>query len=481
MATQTHHTHHTRSQSDDRFSERARPALTAALANWIHSLELEDLPPPVTHQVKRVVLDYYCAVIAGSTAPTSRVVQNYFAQTESGSAAGVVGSDQRFAAHTAAFINGTAAHGLEIDDGYTPGSYHPGACCMPAIMAQAQASNAKIKDVMLAVVVAYEVSCRLARAGHPHTWQNGFHNTGINGVFASAAGVGKLLGLTGQELTWTLGMAGSFASGLFEFLAQGSETKRLHPGKSARDGLIVAQLARAGVDGPMTGIEGDNGYFKACAGGNGDLDSVLQGLGTTYEMLNTYVKSYPCCRHLHAPIDAVLALKAQETFDATDVVRVLVQTHRGAAKHDHQHVDGFLDAQMSIPYAVAAALVYDEIGLTAFGRQARANPEMARLASVVTIEVSEAIQAVYPAKRSASVTLELRDGRRLTHLQPQPYGEPDNPLDDQALTQKFHSICDPVVGPERARAIVAACWALDFSAIDRLCAVAPGAMRDAVD
>jgi len=472
---------HVSKPEDNRPKQPHPVALTQDLAHWIHALKFQDLPLAVTHQVKRVLLDYYCAVIAGSTAPTSRAVQNYFAQTESGSAAGVVGSEQRFAAHTAAFINGTAAHGLEIDDGYTAGSYHPGACCMPAIMAQAQASKANAQAVTLAVVVAYEVSCRLARAGHPHTWQNGFHNTGINGVFASAAGVGKLLELSPQELSWTLGMAGSFASGLFEFLAQGSETKRLHPGKSARDGLIVAQLARAGIDGPVTGIEGDNGYFKAYAGGKADYQSVLEGLGTTYEMLNTYVKPYPCCRHLHAPIDAVLALKTQESFNYTDVVRVVVQTHRGAAKHDHQHYDGFLDAQMSIPYAVATALVHDQIGLTAFASQARANPEIARLATAVSVEVSEEIQALYPAKRSASVTLELRDGRCLTHLQPQPYGEPDNPLDDQALTQKFHAICDPVIGYDRAHALATACWTLDLAAIDRLSAMDPAAMIDAVD
>ena len=466
--------------NDDQPATDSRPALTAALAGWVHSLEIENLPPAVIHQVKRVVLDYHCAVIAGCTAPTSRAVQNYFAQTESGSAAVVVGSEQRFAAHTAAFINGTAAHGLEIDDGYTPGSYHPGACAMPAIMAQAQASKSSAQEVTLAVVAAYEVSCRLARAGHPHTWQNGFHNTGINGVFASAVGVGKLLGLSVEELSWTLGMAGSFSSGLFEFLAQGSETKRIHPGKSARDGLIVAQLARAGIDGPLTGIEGDNGYFKAYAGGKADLNSVLQGLGTTYEMLNTYVKPYPCCRHLHAPIDAVLAMKSQSSVEAGEVVRVVVQTHRGAAKHDHQHYDGLLDAQMSIPYAVAAALVYDQVDLMAFGSQARANPEIARLATSVSVEVSETIHAVYPAKRSASVTLELRDGRCLTHLQPQPYGEPDNPLDDAALTQKFHAICDPVVGHERSLAIVQACWSLDLDAIYQSCTMSAQEISDAV-
>lgn len=457
----------------------ATQPITTALAQWVASLRYEDLPAPVVHHVKRLILDYYCAVIAGSTAPTSRAVQAYFAQTESGDGAGVVGTRHRFAPHTAAFINGTAAHGLELDDGYTPGSYHPGAASLPAVMAVAEAQQCTTEAVVTAVVVAFEVSCRLARAGHPHTWQNGFHNTGINGVFGATAGAAKLLNLSAKHTAWALGMAGSFSSGLFEFLGEGSEVKRLHPGKCARDGVVVANLVARGVDGPATGIEGTHGYFKAYSGGKAATQTVLEGLGSAYELLQTYVKPYPCCRHLHAPMDAILALKQRHTFNPDDVSRVLVQTNRVAAKHAHTHCDAFLDAQMSIPYAVAVAILYDEIGLTAFNSQARASAAVARLMPKVEVEVSEAMQIAYPTRRPAHVVIELVDGRQLSYTQDQPWGEPDNPVDDDALVRKFRAICDPVVGPDKSQAIAQACWALDLPAIFRLTALDERQLVDA--
>lgn len=458
------------------------PPVTHELARWACHLTWNDLPESVVHQAKRFVLDYYGAVLPGSTMPTSRAVQQYFRQSEVGhgalGAASVAGTEWRFAAHTAAFINGTAAHGLEIDDGYTPGSYHPGAACLPAIMAVAQEQQASMQDTILAIVLAFEVSCRLARAGHPHTWQNGFHNTAINGVFGCAVGVGRLLKLNEQQMTWSLGLAGSFAGGLFEFLAQGSEVKRLHPGKCARDGVLVAGLAKLGVDGPVTGIEGENGYFKAFAGGRADADSVLSGLGEQFELLQTYVKPYPCCRHLHAPMDAVLALKSIQTIRPQDVQRIIVQTNRNAAKHGHYQKQTLLDAQMSIPYAVAVALLFDEIGLTVFGQSVRSDPAVHELMHKVEVTTTEDMQTPYPKQRPARVIIELADGRQLTHMQAQPYGEPDNPLDDAALTAKFRAICDPLLGVDLSQRIAQACWDMDLEQIFALTAVDSSTLAD---
>ena len=458
-------------------SETVSPSLpvTFELARWASGLSWADLPESVVHQAKRFVLDYYGAVLPGSTMPTSRAVQQYFRQSEPGEGnlgvASVAGTQWRFAAHTAAFINGTAAHGLEIDDGYTPGSYHPGAACLPAIMAVAQEQQASEQETILAIVVAFEVSCRLARAGHPHTWQNGFHNTAINGVFGCAVGVGRLLKLDLQQMTWSLGLAGSFAGGLFEFLAQGSEVKRLHPGKCARDGVLVAGLAKLGVDGPTTGIEGENGYFKAFAGGRADADSVLSGLGEQFELLQTYVKPYPCCRHLHAPMDAVLALKSSQTILPQAIERIIIQTNRNAAKHGHHQKQTLLDAQMSIPYAVAVALLFDDIGLTAFGPQVRADPAVDALMHKVMVTTTEDMQSPYPKQRPARVIIEMTDGSQLTHVQSQPYGEPDNPLDDVALTGKFRAICDPLLGPDLSARIAQACWDMNLTQLFALTAM----------
>jgi len=455
------------------------PAITRELAQWAAGLKHSDLPQDVVHQIKRLTLDYYCAVIAGSTTPTSRMAQAYFSSAEKGDSAGVVGTDITLSTHSAAFVNGTAAHGLELDDGYTPGSYHPGAACMPAIMAVAQAYRSSAQDIVAAIAIGFELSCRMARAGHPHTWQNGFHNTGVNGVFGCASGVGKLLDLSSQQMNWALGMAGSFSSGLFEFLGEGSEVKRLHPGKCARDGVVVAELAKRGIDGPLTGIEGKNGYFKAYASGKANGPSTLEELGQTWELLMTYVKPYPCCRHLHAPIDAILEIKRTTSLDAQQIDSIIIQTNQVAARHAHTHYAAFLDAQMSIPYAVAAAVVFDEIGLDAFDRQARERQDIAALVPKVKVEVSESMQAVYPMQRPAHVIIVMKDGSRHEFTQRQPYGEPDNPLDDAALTGKFHAVCDPIIGRERAEQIAQACWNLDFEGIFRLTALKADEVTDA--
>ncbi|MFW8565054.1 MmgE/PrpD family protein [Orrella sp. 11846] len=466
----------------DTQSEVTQPlkiSLTQDLARWASELQFKDLPDDVIHQVKRLVLDYYCAVIAGSTTSTSRVVREYFCESEASGIASIVGTPFGISAANAAFVNGTAAHGMELDDGYTPGSYHPGAACIPAIMAVAETYQSDYQDVVLAIVVSYEISCRLARAGHPHTWKNGFHNTGINGVLGAAAGVGKLLQLDTKKMTWALGMAGSFSSGLFEFLGEGAEIKRIHPGKTARDGVIVAELAKRGIDGPRTGLEGRNGYFKAYANAKADMASVMDGLGSTWELLQTYVKPYPCCRHLHAPIDGILALKTQDTIDLANITRILIETHQVAARHAHTTHETILDAQMSIPFAVATALLHDQVGLEAFSHAARHHPNMADLISKVEVEITDDMQRAYPKQRPANIIIEFKDGSRLTKLVPQPYGEPDHPLDDSALTSKFHAICDTLIGQERVNNIAKACWDLDFPEIFKLTKLKPEEVKEA--
>ena len=458
----------------------AQLPVTRELAGWAAGFRYADLPAAVVHQFRRSLLDYYCAVLAGSTTTTSRAVQSYFADTETGSAAGVVGTALRFAPHTAAFINGAAGRGLDMDDGFAPGSFHPGSVCLPAVMAVAEARGATTEAVVAAGVVAYEVGCRLAQAGHPVTWQNGFHNTGINGVFGSAAGVGHLLGLDAQHMTWALGMAGSFASGLFEFSAAGSEVIRLHSGKCARDGVVVAEMARRGVDGPVTGLEGESGYFKAYASGRAKIEDIFDGLGRDFKIVRTYVKPYPCVRHSHAPIDAIQALKRAHRFDPAAVTHVQVETSKVAARHSQKHYSTFAEAQMSIPYAVAVGLTFDRVSLEAFGAEARARADVARIVPLVDVAVTDAMNHLYPEKRPARVIITLSDGRVLDYTQQQPYGEPDNQVDDAALAGKFRIMCDPVVGTERAAAIQSACWELDLHAVYRLTALDQRDVRSAV-
>lgn len=437
-----------------------RTPITMILSQWAGELTFADLPEEVVHQAKRVILDYLASTIVGSTAEPARIVQGYLEETEQPGAATVIGTSLRLTPPHAAMANGTAAHGLEVDDGYTPGGYHPGGPNLSAILAAAEATGASAEDILLATVVGFELSCRLAGAGHPATWANGFHNTPIAGVFGAAAGVAKLRGGGTDVIANALGLAGSHAGGLFEFLGQGAEVKRYHAGKAARDGLVSAELADRGLTGPRTVLEGDRGYFHAFASDDFDEGFLLDGLGEDWHVLRTYVKPYPCCRHLHGPIDAVLALQREGDIDVDGISSVTVETFPAAARHDLRRVEDFLDAQMSIPYAVAVTLLDGLPGLEHFGARWRRDPRVAELISKVEVRVAEDCARDYPRMRPARVTVAGAGGERSLRID-QPYGEPSNPVTDADLEAKLHRLAGPVVGEGRCKRIIEETWQLD--------------------
>lgn len=442
--------------------------LTMRVAQW--ASEQTTVPDEIRHHVTRLVLDHLAGVVAGSGTPVSMAVAAHARATYGGASATGIGAG-KLSAPGAAFVNGTAAHGLEVDDGYTPGSVHPSAVALPAVLATAQRLEAGPERTLAASAVALELTCRLAAAGHPATWRNHFHNTPLAGVIGAAAGVASLSDLTPDRVADALGIAGSHAGGLFEFLGNSAEVKRVHPGKAARDGVVSAELASAGVTGPRTVLEGDNGYFAAFAGDDWAPDLVGDALGARWSMLDTYVKPYPSCRHLHGPIDAALALRRRhweaDRLSVADVAAAHVGTYAVAARHADPEPGSLLDAQMSIPHAVSVALARGRVALDEFGESARTDPETRRLARAVTVEVDRAAEEVYPRARPAVLTLSLRDGRTLTETVEQPYGEPANPITDASLTEKFHSLVDPVTGAGAATALADAVWRMaDLSFLD---------------
>jgi len=435
-------------------------AVTQELASWVAAMTFERVPSDVVHQARRALLDYLGATLAGSTTGVSTTVRKYLEQYEGGSLSTVVGSDRRLSPTAAAMANGTSAHGLEIDDGHTRGSVHPAAACFPAVLAAAEAYGSSPEAVITASVVAYEVTCRLSSATHPATWRQGFHNTGVNGVFGAAAGVANLLGLDATRTAHALGIAGSFAGGLFEFLGTGAEVKRLHPGKAARDGLFAAEMASRGISGPTTVLEGRNGYFRAYAGGDVRVSAIFEGLGERWEIQSIYVKPYPCCRHLHGPIDAILAMAEQSPIPVQEIRSIRVETYGVASQHQHKTVKDFLDAQMSIPFAVAVALVEGKVGIDHFSASARSRADLQELMDKVEVSATADCETDYPRMRPARVILDLASGGKRSLRVDYPLGEPDNPLSDRELEQKFHNICDPVAGSEASRRIIQAVWRL---------------------
>ncbi|MFC5337385.1 MmgE/PrpD family protein [Leucobacter denitrificans] len=430
---------------------------THTVACWASSVSEENLPDNVAHHGRRLIIDYLAAATAGSTTELSQKLREHHRVVEPGTRATAI-AGPRLTAGAAAFVNGAAAHGLELDDGYTPGSVHPGACVIPAVLAVGEATGATLGAVAAAVIVGVEITTRIAEAGHPNVLKAGFHNTPVAGVFGAAAAVSNLLRLSPEATAGSLGLAGSYAGGLREYHAHASEVKRLHTGKAAQDGLKCAELAAQGIYGPSTVLEGENGYFKAFAHGNWSPEVLLDNLGQSWTSLRTYVKPYPCCRHLHGAIDAARALRRAETFELGDIETMRLGTFDLAARLNRAEPTTVMEAQFSLPFAISAALKFGSIDLRTFEPERLFDDEVQQLSRQVTVVLDEAAQQAYPRERAAQLSITLKNGQVLETRVHQPLGEPDNPLSDDDIEEKFRNLATPVIGEARVEGVLEAAW-----------------------
>lgn len=433
--------------------------LTMGLAEWVAATRIEDIPAAVRHQVRRCLVDYLAATLAGAATEPARIVADYLTECDSNQSSALIGRPIRLSPPNAALANGTAAHALDLDDGYTPGGLHPGGPVISAALATAEALGSGADDIARAIALGYEVSCRLGGATHPHQRNRGFHNTAIAGVFGAATAVAVLHGLQPGQLANAYGLAGSHAGGLNAYLDEGSDVKRYHAGKAARDGMVSAELAARGLTAPTTVLEAARGYFHAFAGDQIDEQHLIADLGDEWRMTKTYFKPYPCCRHLHGAIDAALNLRSREQLSADVIESVRVDTFAIAAEHDRKEVGHMLDAQMSLPYAIGATLAFGTVGMEQFGSEAMNDPRLRRIVEATEVFADAELTAAYPVKRAARVTIRA-NGREHVDLVEHPYGEPENPISDQDLHAKFRRLVNPITGPERGDQVLDAAWRL---------------------
>lgn len=442
--------------------------LTRLIAAWAVAQSGEPLPPPVGGHVRRMVLDHLGGVVASSVGEVSAAVAKHVQRLYGSGLATAIGHG-RSTVLGAAVMNGVNGHGIETDDGYTPGSFHPTSVILPAVFAVGQERGSTADEIVRAAAIGMEVGCRIAAAGHPSTRRNHFHNTPVAGVFGAAVAAGVLMDLDADAMANALGIAGSHSSGIFEFLGTAAEIKRFHPGKAARDGIASADLAEAGLTGPTTVLEGGDGYFVTYAGEEGvdwSADKLLVGLGEKWLVLDTYVKPYPCCRHLHGAIDAVLELRARHDIGWSDVQRIEVGTFAIAAGHNGTDVSTVIGAQLSLPYTLAVALRRGEVTLADFGPEARASADVADLMSRISVVEDAAASAAYPTNgRPAEVAITLSNGDIVRHRVEFPYGESVNPMSNDDLEMKVRRLVEPVIGEAGAKLLIDSAWTfenLDF-------------------
>jgi 2-methylcitrate dehydratase PrpD len=430
---------------------------TRRLADHVAGTRFEQLSPAVVHAAKRAMLDFVTCAVSGSAMPVSKALLSYYEESDATRVASVIGTPVKLSAPNAALVNGANTHGLDFDDGHTHASAHPAGAIFPAILAASEQHGATPKDMLLAAVMGYDAMVRIAAAMHPGSARRGWHNTAVAGVFGATAAAASLLKLTAEQCRDALGLAASFAGGIREYLREGAEIKRLHPGKAARDGLLCAEFAKRGITGPVQALEGRYGFFNVFAGGEVKWARLFDGLGSRFEIESAYFKPYPCCRHYHSVIDGVLDLRATHGFGAADVARMDLGIYAvGVNGHDHKHCENLLDAQMSAPCAAALAVVDGGIAAKNFLPDSLARAEVQRLIEACDTQIDPECERIYPARRSGAVRITLKDARVLEARVLDPKGEGENPMTDADLDSKFLVNCAPLLGESRSRQLLAA-------------------------
>ncbi|GHJ39225.1 MmgE/PrpD family protein [Streptomyces sp. TS71-3] len=417
-------------------------------------------------------------------------------------AATVIGSATRLPAPSAALVNGTLAHSLDFDDTHLPSVLHPSASVLPAALATAEAVGATGAGLLDAAAVGIEVTCRLGMAqydeelGNSVFFERGLHATAICGAIGAAVAAAMLRGLDTDGIRSAIGIAASMGSGIIEANRTGGTVKRVHCGWAAHAGVVAADMARLGLTGPPTVLEGRFGFFQAFCGERFDRDAAVaattDGLGERWELSRLFIKPYPCNHFTHAGVDAAMRLR-RRGVDPGQIARLtlgvpapVLRTIAEPAAEKERPRSGY-HAAFSGPYTVAAGLLAEPgapgRGLGVFHQdftdEAAADPRRLDLAGRVTCVADEECTAVFPHQFPAVLTAELDDGSTVTERVMVNRGSPQDPLDATELTAKFLANALGAGDESAVRALAEEVWnitaAKDTTGLTRaLSAVAAG-------
>ena len=431
------------------------------LAEFAQNFRAQPIPPQALHHAKRAVIDWYAALLPGAVAAPATLLEKALAEDlDRGGASLALG--RKATARTAALINAAAAHTMEVDDIYREAIYHPGAPTIAAALAVAQESGASGETFLRGVIVGYEISTRIGAAmgrAHYRYW----HNTGTIGSFGAAAAAAAIYGLDAKRFAHALATVTTFAAGLQQAFRMDSMSKPLHAGHAAQSGLLAALAAREGVTGSLDVIEGEAGFGRAMGSGP-DWDQATATLGTDFHITRMTFKNHACCGHTFAAIDGALELQRRLGVEAGDIAHLDVGTYRPALEvAGYEHPTTPAEARFSLKYVVATALTHGSVRLAAFEPARLSDPATLALMGKIRLSVDTELDASFPGQRAARIAIETKDGLRGEYLQPTRKGDPDMPLSDAELEEKFLELAAPIQGDAAARALVARLWALENS------------------
>ena len=416
------------------------PVISVAqdLAARIAAISPETLPPGVRSKCDDLAIDVIGLCV---TARNEDYIASALAGCDDDGPCTAIGHTRTLTSASAAFINGTAAHGEDFDDTFEGGPVHAGAVIVPAVLAASERHGLDGPSALLGIAVGTEVMCRLSTVVPKAAHKAGFHPTAIYGTMGATAGVGAALGLTPKQLVDALGIAASFASGIIEYLAEGAWTKRLHPGWAAQSGIRAALLARGGFYGPRTVFEGVHGLFHGFAHTtHGNYAALTETFGTEWVTETLAFKPYPCGTMAHPYIDCARRLAARG-IKAADIKELICEVGEGTVHRlweplavKQRPPNGYA-AKFATPYILATGFVKGGVGLSDFTQSAVQDRDVLALAAKVRYVIDP--DNPYPNNFTGHIRAVLNDGSVVEERQPHFRGGAHEPLTRADLIEKF--------------------------------------------
>jgi 2-methylcitrate dehydratase PrpD len=426
--------------------------VTKHLAQFIADTCWDALSPPVIHQAKRALVNFFAVALTGCReTPIETALQSLSAFSGGGQAT-IIGRGERLDALSAAFINAASANVLDFCDTHVPTVIHPTAPMAPALFALGELRHVSGRDLILAFVIGAEIECRIGLAISPSHYRRGWHITATCGVFGAAAGAGKILALKAEPMVSALGLAATQAAGLCECL--GTPAKSVHVGNAARNGLWSALLAAQGLSGPAEPLTGGQGYFHALAE-TPRLSLLTDGLGDSWEIMKIAFKPYPCGFVVHPVLDYVIDWRRAHPDAIVESVMVTGNPLL-AARTDRPNISTSGQSQVSVQHAVAAALVTGKAGVEQFGEACVNDPRVVALRGKVAVKRDESI-----ATTAAAVEIATVDGKHHKLHQRAARGSDENPMTDEDLEQKLRDAAVRAIPRNDIAVLIEAIWTLD--------------------
>jgi 2-methylcitrate dehydratase PrpD len=418
--------------------------LATELAIWAASLGFEDLPEDVVEATRLRVMDVIGLSLAGAETPFGRSTRAAAMALSPPGPCRVLGTGDKLGVTAAAFANGAFSQALEFDDTHNESIVHMSSPAVAAALALSEIGPVSGRDLIAAIALGNEISCRVGSVAAGQFHKRGFHPTGLFATFGVTYLASKLLGLDARQMAQAAGICGSFASGLLQCWVDGTQTKFLHPGWAAQSGITAAILAREGTTGPAEVFEGRFGLFTSHLQDGGELRNyarITDGLGTQWDSRNSSFKPFPAAHVLHPYISAILRLRSRHGIVIADVERiecpvtefivgiVCEPTEEKFAPASDSH------GRVSLQYSLAEALALGSLGKNAYRVESLRNPDILALARRVNYYIDPAYPG--PGRFKGEVGITLKDGRIFHELEEYNRGSVENPMTYEEIRAKF--------------------------------------------